>query len=585
MLQKLCSLFARWKKGELKEIIDDFRWLLRYSARFKGRIALCTVLNMLQTSFGLVSAVAGKYTLDIITGYDRARLWQVVVIMLASAVVSLALNGISGRVALKTRIAVTNQMEEDAFTAVMDADWLTFNRYPNGDILNRFRGDITSSAQYAINWLPNLIGSVYGFAAALVVILHYDAVMALIALASAPFTFLVTRRAIRRTREYSIRQRKISSVLFSFESEVFQNYDTIKALSLGPSYRKQLKTIQQDNYSLSMESNLYSIKTGAYVSAIRSAFYFIAFGYCLFRLWTGDITFGTMNLFMQQRGSLGGSFSGVADTISSLMNTSVSAGRIRELTELPKEPCAAAFPDGEIPKKAAVTVKNVSFSYPEGGGEEEELRYADFKAYPGEIVALTGTSGEGKTTLLRLVLALIRPGDGAVSFEMGEGESAPADAGTRRMISYVPQGNSIVAGTIEDNLRMGREDATESEMIAALQDACAWDYVKNLPGRLQYALAERGKGLSEGQAQRIAIARALLRPAPILLLDELTSALDWETEKKILENISRDRGERTIIISAHRPSVLAVCDRVYSIRDGRITEIPAAQAAEALHAQ
>ena len=564
----------------------DFRWLLKYTAHFKGQIALCTLLNILQTSFGLVSAVAGKYTLDIVTGYDRSRLWQVVIILVSTAAVSLALNNLSGRIALKTRIAVTNRMEEDAFAAVMDADWLSFNRYQSGDILNRFKGDIPTSAQYAINWLPDLIGSAYGFAAALGVILHYDAFMALIALASAPFTFLISRKAIYRMREYSLRQKKISSVLFSFENEAFHNYDTLKALSLGQDYTEKLKTIQQDSYRLNLESNLYSIKTDIYVSGIRSAFYFISFGYCLYRLWTGDITYGTMTLFMQQRGSLSSSFGGFTGVISSLMNTSVSISRIRVLMELPKEPCETSLTSRRIPQKAAVIMENVSFSYQGEQAErkgKEEICHANFTARPGEIVALTGPSGEGKTTLLRLALSIIRPGEGRVSFETELGIRMPADAGTRHMISYVPQGNSIIAGTIEDNLRMVKKDASESEMIAALKEACAWDYVKDFPGQLQYELAERGKGLSEGQAQRIAIARALLRDAPILLLDEITSALDWETEKSILENISHGHKGRTIVISAHRPSVLAVCDRVYSVRDGKVSEITITQATEMLH--
>ena len=191
----------------------------------------------------------------------------------------------------------------------------------------------------------------------------------------------------------------------------------------------------------------------------------------------------------------------------------------------------------------------------------------------GEIIALVGASGEGKTTLVRLILALIYPGKGEALIRAGDGTEYPLNADTRTLFSYVPQGNTILSGTIAENLRMGKSDATEAEMIQALKLACAWEFVEKLPDGLYTRLGRRGKGLSEGQAQRLAIARAVLRDAPILLLDEASSALDVGTERRVLRNIMAAQPNRTCIVTTHRPTVLNLCKRVYQVMGQTVTEL------------
>ena len=192
-----------------------------------------------------------------------------------------------------------------------------------------------------------------------------------------------------------------------------------------------------------------------------------------------------------------------------------------------------------------------------------------FEANPGEIVALVGPSGEGKTTMIRLLLGLIRPDEGFVRILVnGQNDIfIDANAESRNLFAYVPQGNTMIAGTIAENLRMVKEDATDEEIIEALKTACAWDFVKKMREGINSSVRERGKGLSEGQAQRVAIARAILRDAPVLLLDEATSALDVATERKVLKNIIKNHPNKTCIVTTHRPSILSVCSRVYAIRD------------------
>ena len=194
-------------------------------------------------------------------------------------------------------------------------------------------------------------------------------------------------------------------------------------------------------------------------------------------------------------------------------------------------------------------------------------------ARPGEIVALVGPSGEGKTTMIRLILGLTHPENGTVTLTAADGQAMEMSADLRQFFSYVPQGNTMLAGTIAENLRMVKEDATDEEIIAALKQACAWDFVAKLPDTIHSPVGERGRGLSEGQAQRIAIARAILRDAPILLLDEATSALDVATERQVLRNIIRRNPNRTCIVTTHRPSVLNMCQRVYRVMQTRVREL------------
>ena len=208
-----------------------------------------------------------------------------------------------------------------------------------------------------------------------------------------------------------------------------------------------------------------------------------------------------------------------------------------------------------------------------GGGGDPVHVPVPFIAQPGEIVALVGPSGEGKTTMIRLILGLVRPQDGSVEIITCDGLSVEANANTRPLFAYVPQGNTMLSGTIAENMRMVRPDASDEEIIEALKIACAWDFVEKMPDGIDSIVRERGRGLSEGQGQRIAIARAILRDAPILLLDEATSALDVTTERQVLRNIVQQKPNKTCIVTTHRPSVLNLCQRVYRVMETQVTEL------------
>lgn len=570
--ESLDILISRWKNGTFSEIIDDWKWIFSYSARYKGAIAFYIFLGVFSTSLGLVSSVASKYLIDIITGYQTSKLMIMLVIMVGSSLFSLLFDSVIGRISTKLSIDINNDIQADIFDKIVDADWMAINGYSNGDILNRFNGDIGTVSGNAISWLPTIIIAIYKFIATFVVILHYDVVMAIISFISAPFMLLISRFVIKKQREYSKKVREMSSQLMTFEVETFYNFDTIKSFGVAPYYSKKMRWWQQKYKDISLRYNMFSIKTNIFLSVLGMLVQFVAFGYCLFRLWTHDITYGTMTLFLQQRSNLSGAFNNVISIIPSFLNSSVSAHRIRELVELPKE---VHIPESnELDRYAdqgfTVQMEDVNFSYVEGN---RVITDSSFQASPGEIIALVGPSGEGKTTMIRLILGLIRPEQGKVVIRTSGGMEIKMNAETRHLFAYVPQGNTILSGTIAENMRIVKEDASDEEIIEALKTACAWEFVEKMPDTINAKIGERGRGFSEGQAQRIAIARAILRDAPILLLDEATSALDVTTERKVLRNIIQQNPTKVCIVTTHRPSVLNMCQRVYRVMETQVKEL------------
>lgn len=570
--ESLDILIGKWKDGTFSEIIDDWKWIFSYSKRYKGAIAFYTVLGIFSTSLGLVSSVASKYLIDIITGYQMDKLGLLIVIMVGSTVFSLVFSSLINRISTKLSIDINNDIQADIFDKIVDADWLALNKYSNGDILNRFNGDIGTVSGNAISWLPTIVIAIYNFIATFFVIMHYDVMMAVIAFASAPFLFLSSRFIIKKQREYGKKVREMSSDLMTFEVETFYNFDTIKSFGVASHYSKKMRWWQKKFKDISLEYNLFTIKTNIWLSILGAMVQMVAFGYCLFRLWTRDITYGTMTLFLQQRSNLSGAFSNVISIIPSFLNSSISAHRIRELVELPKEVHIPESSEMDVfaEKGFEVRMKEVDFAYIEG---KKVITDSDFVACPGEIVALVGPSGEGKTTMIRLILGLVHPEEGKTVLVASNGQEVRMNADTRHLFAYVPQGNTILSGTIAENMRMVKEEATEEEIVEALKIACAWDFVEKLPDTIHTNLGERGRGLSEGQAQRISIARAVLRDAPILLLDEATSALDVTTERQVLRNIIHKKPNKTCIVTTHRPSVLNMCQRVYRVMETRVTEL------------
>ena len=564
--ESLGTLVSSWRDGTFSEIWADWKWIWGYTKRYRRAVWFYTILGVASSTLGLVSAVASKYSIDIITGYDSDHLWFIVTVMVASALVGLLLRSVTSRISTKISLRVNNDIQAQVFDRLLGADWRSLNAFASGDLLSRLSTDVGSVSSSAIRWLPDLIVTAYTFAATLAVILHYDWVMALLALASAPFLLLTSRRLIRGMRTHQQEVRQVGSRLMSDETETLHNLDAIKGFGITGRYGRGFRRRQEEFRRASLDYNLFSIRTEILLSLLGSAVQMAAFGYCLYLLWSGKILYGTMTLFLSQGAKLSSAFNALVRTVPSFLSASVSARRIRDLYALEPEP---VLPDDGLDSLASqgftVAVEDAGYAYVP---HQPVLTHADFRAAPGETVALVGPSGGGKTTMIRLLLGLIRPAEGRAYLQAADGRQVEVNAGLRRYFSYVPQGNTLLSGTIADNLRMVKPDASDAQLRAALEAACAWDFVSAMDGGLDASVGEHGHGLSEGQAQRIAIARALLRDAPVLLLDEATSALDVATERTILRNLAARYPHKTCIVTTHRPTVISLCCRVYQVSSG-----------------
>ena len=420
-----------------------------------------------------------------------------------------------------------------------------------------------------LGWVPTLVVKTAQFVASLLVILYYDPTMALFALLSAPVSLLIAKPFVHKMRKFSKEMRTVSSEMMSFNEEAFQNAQSIKAFNLVDSFRTKLDRVQQIYYDTAMKHNRVSVLNSSLLSTIGMIASYLCLGWGAFRLWKGAIDFGTMVLFIQLASYLSGALSALFKLVPTTIDCTVSAQRIMAIFDLPREPeedaaAVEAIRDADL----TLRVKDLHFSYQDRSPILEDV---DLEIMPREVVAIIGQSGIGKTTLFRILLGLLRPNAGSLELVGGDA-SVPISPATRRLFAYVPQDNVIFSGTVADTLRLVRPDASDDEIWAALRVACAEDFVRELPDGIYSQMSERGSSLSIGQNQRLAIARAVLADAPIMLLDEVTSALDLETEEQVLQNIAA-LPNKTCIISTHRPSVLTLCDHIYKIQNKHLKEV------------
>lgn len=556
----------------------EFLWIAQYARRYWKAMIFYTALGVFGTGVSLASSVISKDLVDIITGHQTGKLLQTFALMIGFSFGNTLISQASAYASTMINLKVDREIQNDIFAKILVTDWESLTAYHTGDLVTRWSSDASNISSGILNWLPNLVIYTVKFISALAIVVHYDPTFAIFALLGIPFSALLSRPLLRRMTNNNQRSAQMSAKLYGFNQEAFSNIQTIKAFDMIRFYVDRLKNLQQEYIKMRLDFQKMSIATSLLMTLISYLVSYSCYGWGIYRVWSGAISYGTMTMFLSLSGTLTGSVNSLVSLVPSAISLGISAGRLMDIVEMPQEDYSA---DREVEQFAekyrasgiGLAMEDLSYTYHTG---TEVFSKASLEAWPHEIIALVGPSGEGKTTMLRLILSLLRAQGGGEAW-IGAGEDREQrialSPSTRKLFSYVPQGNTMFSGTIAENMRNVKPEATDEEIVEALKLACAWEFVEKLPDGIESMVKERGGGFSEGQAQRLSIARALLRKSPILLLDEATSALDVATERKVLKNIMTDTYPRTCIVTTHRPTVLGICTRVYAIRGKKCEEL------------
>lgn len=575
-MSEIKRILQKIREGKLKKLLAELAWMYLYVRRYWLLVGAFVLLGASGSVLGLGTAVVSKHLIDAVTGQSSGSIGWAAALYGGVGISQILISAVRNRLSLKIRLKVNTEIRADIYEKILRTDWASLEHYKTGDFLYRINGDTGMVTNGVLTFLPAVVNTAINFLGAFLIIVREDRAMAALALVGAPISFFSSRYMTRKMRDMQKEEAELSSDRMSFDQETFQNLQFIKAFHMIDPVLEKMNALQQKAVDFSLLHNQFQSAAMVITSLTGQLVGYACYGFAVYRLWRGEISYGTMTMFVSMAGSLRSAFSGMLQLVPTALRIGVSAGRVMEMVSLPRENLDHEEEAEEILQESReegvyVHMEGVDFRY----SPEEDWVYqeANFRAEPGEIVALIGPSGQGKTTTLRLLLGLFAPEKGRVQVGNPRGEGLTASSSTRRLFSYIPQENTLFSGTIAENMRMARPEATDGEIEEALKAACAWEFVKELEQGIHTQVRERGRRFSEGQKQRLSIARALLADAPVMILDEATSALDVGTERRVLRSIIKKEDRRTVIVAAHRPSVFALCSRVYKIEDHRMSEV------------
>lgn len=570
MLKKIRFYISRIKAGRLKEMKMQVKWIYQYTRLYWKAMIFYTLLGMSGIVVSLISGFISRDLVNIITGHQTGKVIETFAMMIGMNVGNMIISQVTGYASEYISMKVDADIKADIFDKILVTDWESLTNYHTGDLLTRWSSDATNISMGVLNFIPNMIISIFKFISAFAVVIYNDASFAVFTFLSMPVSLLMSKTLMKRMVNNNQRSAAMGARMSGFNQETFSNIQTIKAFDLIGLYVRRLKDLQHEYINMKLEFKKMSIWTSLLMSTVGLIVSYMAYGWGIYRVWSGAIDYGTMTMFLGLSGTLNGALSSITGLVPTAISLTTSAGRLMDIVEMPREDYSHMDEVKEFAEKSAdcgigIHMEEVSYAYNNGN---MVFDHATLSARPHEVVALVGPSGEGKTTMMRMLLSIVPVREGnAVCVSEKDNKSIALSPSTRQLFSYVPQGNTMFSGTIAENMRSVKEDATDEEIVGCLKKACAWEFVSKLPDGIYSMVKERGGGFSEGQAQRLSIARALLRDTPILLLDEATSALDVDTESRLLKNITSDIRPKTCILTTHRPMVLSICDRIYEIRE------------------
>ena len=533
------------------------KWLWQAWKGNRFQAVLNATVGVLSVILSLTQVWAIQNAIDIASGFRSGSIYWAVALMGGLMLSEFAVNISSVWIRNILGIRAQNRMQQQLLDRILRSEWHGKERLHSGDVINRLEMDVAAVIKFLTEVIPSTLSMFALFIGAFLYMFSMDKMLACVTIAIVPIFIFLSKIYIgnmrRLTREVRASDSKVQSVL----QETIQNRMLIKTLEGDSAMVDKLEDTQSELRQRVVKRTVFSVFSNLVLNFGFAIGYLVAFLWAAVRMMDHTLTFGGMTAFLQLVNRIQTPARGLTRLAPQFVSVFTAAERLMELEENPMEEQGISI---EVPAPCGIRLRGISYRYPDDG--HQVIEHLDFDFTPGSCTAILGETGAGKTTLVRLLLALIRPDTGTLCLYHDQKEY-PLSPRMRCNFVYVPQGNTLLSGTIRENLRLGKLDATEAEMTEALTKSCA-NFVFDLPNGLDTQCSESGGGLSEGQAQRIAIARALLRNRHIMLFDEATSALDPQTERQLLQNILATH-DKTIIFITHRPAVVDYCDQTLRI--------------------
>jgi len=526
---------------------SSLKWLFIKSRPFIWRILFLTLCASVVSYVSVRFALCSKNLLDSALIPEQRYLFNKNILSLVILILcQLLLHIVYTVVSLKTEGIIRNRIQSSLFNRILYKKWRSVTEYHSGEMLNRLNGDINVVSGHIMSVVPTLVALLSKIIMSFAALYVLDRNFALIFLVIGPFVMIIARLYSRKIKPISKKCMETQGALHSFILESLRGLQVIKSFGVEEGITSRAQHLQKDNLSYIMKRGFLNVFANILFFISLTAGYYFAVCWCAWKISNALMTVGTFTAVIQLVGQVQTPFKDLASTIPQIYNMTVSAERIMEIENLPEEEMRYSGIDTKAlyEKMESIEIDSISFSY----NEENIFDNASVSIPKGSLVAISGLSGIGKSTLIKLIMGIIEPDSGKIKIKTSD-ESYISDASLRSMFAYVPQGNMILSGTVRENIAFMQKNVNDEQIIASAKDACIWDTICNLPNGLDTVLGENGSGLSEGQTQRLAVARALCSTAPILLLDEATSALDEDTERQMLENIMNKKNTTCIIIS------------------------------------
>ncbi|MBO5624097.1 MAG: ABC transporter ATP-binding protein [Butyrivibrio sp.] len=550
-----------WNKKEDAWVY--FKWVLGYSKPYIPQLTFLMMIDLLSTFLYVWMAVIGKKMIDSATKGMVSDLWKIIILYVIVILGSEILSMLSQLISVVVNEKFGFGIRKKVFRRILDTNWLEISGYHSGDLMTRLTSDVQAISEGISTTIPTIIRLLVELLITFFTLAYYDLNLALFALLVAPIAMVASFLLGKQLKRLQLKVQQTESKYRSFMQESIANIMIEKSFCIEDYSEQRLEELRNERIFWVYKRSKVNMYASAAMGLSFQLGYVVAFAWGAVCIANKSISYGTMTVFLQLVNRIQAPIISLAHLVPKVISMLASAGRVVELQKLAKEKRTG---ESIFPYDIGVKVNDLTFGYT----DENVFENADVEFKPGEFTAIVGRSGIGKTTLVRLIMAFTDKYSGDISFYNSKGETMKASPDARDFIAYVPQGNTLFSGSIRENVLMGKKDATDEEITAALKGAAAYDFVKSFPDGIDTVIGEKGIGISEGQAQRIAIARALIRKSPFLILDEATSSLDENTELKVLEGIRKWNPAPTCLLITHRRSVLEYCDREIVIKDKKM---------------